>query len=1161
MDKLKTIYKHPYFLPAVYLLLISILVIFAGPYFAFAGYVPLQSIVVRLLIVTALIAGYVLYRYITYLKKQGQQDSLVDAISQSDDVEEAIDAESHALKSKYVSAFDLLKQTKGGPTSLIELPWYMIIGSPGSGKTTLLSNSGLNFPLAEKLNSKHLDGIGGTKNCDWWITNEAVLLDTAGRYTSQDSFQEVDKSGWQNFLQLIKRYRKKPISGIMVSVSMADMLSMNEYELRQHISQLKLRISEVNQFFNTRFPVYVLVTKSDMLAGFTEFFDSYSHKEREQAFGFTFNENDKTQSEVSIENQFRQQFTSLIASVTRRQWPRMSMERDARKKSQIYSFSDQVASLQQTLCDVIATLSNAENSLNEELVPGKIRGLYFTSGTQNGAPIDRMLSRISSAFGLRHSHHAPWNNDQRSYFIKDLLQLVVFKEADTFGTLVAYQLKKARLKKAALALFSVASILICSSLYASFNNNQDYLALSDSVVERWLSQYQGVQQGNANLAQNEIAKFIPALNEFANDVNGLSAVQNEHFSGLGLDQERSVNSSLSAAYERLLSSVLLPYVETQMVKQMRDASEPVRQYQALKSYIMLNNTEQRNNDYIVRYLLNNMNVDKAFSEQQYSQVQVHLSALIASDVIIEQANEAVITQARQDLNAQPLDEIYYQQFRDIFISDKSNYTSLAQLAGSQWRSVFSTTLDEVFTISNFFSPGAFTQFIDTDIQQYIESLNSETWVLGDDKVIDPEALQAQFEKLYAQEYVQQWQGIFNAVDIKKGAGLASMLSTLPILTESSSPIFTLLDSVAKATNFTTLNVDALANSPVAKQYGSGVSQAQEKLKGLANADGPEFFVTSRFTKLHELMSSEKRASTQQRLSSLLQEISIELNLQSKTSQTVATSQTSQALKSLQGFGYLQIEPLSQWIEALSASVMIAKNQIRKEQLSALWQNQILNQCRTITTSKYPFAKQSTLDASLQDIALMFGKTGIIANFFDTHLAELVNTQTRPWSWKSNVNAQYQFAPSVLPFFEQSHKIQTALFSKNPALASQDIIFTPVFLDPRLSQIKFSIFGKNFNYQFGRPSPVSTTWPPSNPERNSEIIFVRRDNSELALRDNGLFSFFKLIETSEINRKSFNEVEVTFSKGEHTAIYKLTSNNLSDPLLLSNLSQFSCIAGL
>jgi type VI protein secretion system component VasK len=32
-----------------------------------------------------------------------------------------------------------------------------------------------------------LRGIGGTRNCDWWFTNEAVLLDTAGRYTTRRS--------------------------------------------------------------------------------------------------------------------------------------------------------------------------------------------------------------------------------------------------------------------------------------------------------------------------------------------------------------------------------------------------------------------------------------------------------------------------------------------------------------------------------------------------------------------------------------------------------------------------------------------------------------------------------------------------------------------------------------------------------------------------------------------------------------------------------------------------------------------------------------------------------------------------------------------------------------------------------------------------------------
>ena len=69
---------------------------------------------------------------------------------------------------------------------------------------------------------------------------------------------------------------------------MTDLVGFNEYELSRHVSQLKQRIAEVNQVFNARLPVYLVVTKADMLAGFTQFFESYSHKEREQVFGFTF---------------------------------------------------------------------------------------------------------------------------------------------------------------------------------------------------------------------------------------------------------------------------------------------------------------------------------------------------------------------------------------------------------------------------------------------------------------------------------------------------------------------------------------------------------------------------------------------------------------------------------------------------------------------------------------------------------------------------------------------------------------------------------------------------------------------------------------------------------------------------------------------------------
>ena len=90
---------------------------------------------------------------------------------------------------------------------LYELPWYVIIGAPGSGKTTALRNSGLKFPLADRLGDQAVRGVGGTRNCDWWFTDQAVLIDTAGRFTTQDSDRETDSASWGGFLAMLKKAR------------------------------------------------------------------------------------------------------------------------------------------------------------------------------------------------------------------------------------------------------------------------------------------------------------------------------------------------------------------------------------------------------------------------------------------------------------------------------------------------------------------------------------------------------------------------------------------------------------------------------------------------------------------------------------------------------------------------------------------------------------------------------------------------------------------------------------------------------------------------------------------------------------------------------------------------------------------------------------------
>ncbi len=122
------------------------------------------------------------------------------------------DEEEKALAERMKAAMASLRSAKGSRRNyLYNRPWYVIIGPPGAGKTTAILNSGLRFPFADQ----NLKGVGGLRNLDFWFADEAVLVDTAGRYTTQDSDRAVDASGWKSFLQLLRKYRPlQPINGV-----------------------------------------------------------------------------------------------------------------------------------------------------------------------------------------------------------------------------------------------------------------------------------------------------------------------------------------------------------------------------------------------------------------------------------------------------------------------------------------------------------------------------------------------------------------------------------------------------------------------------------------------------------------------------------------------------------------------------------------------------------------------------------------------------------------------------------------------------------------------------------------------------------------------------------------------------------------------------------
>ncbi|HET9646038.1 MAG TPA: type VI secretion system membrane subunit TssM, partial [Burkholderiaceae bacterium] len=313
-----------------------------------------------------------------------------------------------------------------GGRYLYELPWYLIIGAPGVGKTTALRHSGLKFPLSEEMGDDLIRGVGGTRHCHWWFTDKAVLIDTAGRFTTQDSDAGTDRATWRGFLQMLRRSRpRQPINGVLVTVSVSDLLTRNATERARYGAAVRARVQELHKDLGIQFPIYLLVTKADLLAGFMDYFAKLDKDQRATPWGFTF----KRDKDAPLAD-FASEFEALEQRLVDGLIDRLQAEGDPARRARIYGFPAQFAGLRPVLHEFAESVfAPSPFEANPQL-----RGVYFISGTQEGTPIDRVLGAVARGYRLERMVLAPNEASGRSYFLNRLLNDVVFCEAGLAGT-------------------------------------------------------------------------------------------------------------------------------------------------------------------------------------------------------------------------------------------------------------------------------------------------------------------------------------------------------------------------------------------------------------------------------------------------------------------------------------------------------------------------------------------------------------------------------------------------------------------------------------------------------------------------------------------------------------------------------------------------------
>ena len=365
------------------------LVWFAGPLIHFDDITPLASERARAIAIAVILLVFVAQAIWRGTAAARRNHRMVDGLlpKAAADAPAAPGApEVAAIGQRFAQAMQVLRGRRVGrakaalgwlkrPPYVYELPWYIVIGAPGAGKTTTIVNSGLEFPLAAELGPKALRGAGGTRNCDWWFTSDAVLIDTAGRYTTQDSYRDADRAAWLGFLRLLLQHRpRQPINGVILALSATDLLQADADKRRVLAREMRERIEELHRELGIRFPVYVMVTKCDLLAGFAEFFADFDKDERAQVWGTTLPLDADADMAASLAR-LSNELVTLEKTLHETLIARLQDERDRERRTALFGFPQQWRVLRDAMMEMVrATFESGDVRATPLL-----RGVYFTT--------------------------------------------------------------------------------------------------------------------------------------------------------------------------------------------------------------------------------------------------------------------------------------------------------------------------------------------------------------------------------------------------------------------------------------------------------------------------------------------------------------------------------------------------------------------------------------------------------------------------------------------------------------------------------------------------------------------------------------------------------------------------------------------------------------
>jgi len=974
---------------------------------------------------------------------------------------------------------------------LYQRPWILLLGPPDSGKTALLKHASLKM---EDANHR----IPETP-WHWFLGEQGIFVDVDGSHSMPESNNRVHQSLWQAFLKSASECRpQQPFSSILLVIDLPR-LCENDESAQTYTNILKAQISSL-QRLKSPLPITLLISKVDLMGGFSEFFNDLSPEERKQLLGFMLPSAKNAQEQVQ---HFNQQFNHFIAQMSQRLIWRLHQERSLRKRGRLKDFPLQLERLKPFLERLITQLPCAGDT--------QLNGIYFSSSLH---PATTLL--LTDA-------NRPSRNEEpllisKSYFAYGLLNHL--SHASHFEEL--HQVRKAWRRLGAYPATALALTLAALLLHSVYQENVSHIT--------------ELQNGLKLLASaKELSHHQPwmaQLNVLHATVKGFAKTKNvAHYRWVGMGETHQLQNKTVIAYERLLNQNFANFVQDSLQKRIQSSIKNNKSYalfSSLKTYLMLSDPKHLNVAYIHHWFATLF--AKQFSEDEGYQAQLltHLDYFIQMSSRHLDQDLDLIKTAQKKLDSYALDEDglliledQYQEARQPLLSQKH------ALPGVDFSHA---SIPSLYDLKNF------NAIYDQKIPLLLSEIKANDWVFGEPLVwpetaADETKLTDKIRKTYIEHYAASWKKAMYNIQFSTPPDFKTAQESIGNLANPQSTFWRLIRIMI---NNASINIrynqeNADNNLVMVTNYVNGSKEFQDTHKLLGNLG----LYLNLIAQARDVNNAAYLASIK--------------HIQEDNKEDPLSALLAQANR-------LPV-PIQYWLKSLtqgSWELMLTRS---AAYLDYLYTTTVFPEYNLHINNNYPVFKGSKTDINLENFNSFFGPEGTMDSFFNYYVKPFVDTKHFYWKWEKVDGKTLPIAQTQLEMFLRASLIRKMFYATDNSGAAIEFELKPEGLSPSARAAILNIDGQVLQFSANHSEATILHWP--GPDAGfASLRFDTLSKLHPIVEEHGTWAWFRLLDQSTLETTSnAKQFKLMLKIEDNTASYKLMAPTAINPYLPNIMDKF------